>query len=338
MHYVARLARLVMLYLLIVGVVKKPEHFRWVVLLLVLGSLTWGIDAFIDPDRRGGRLRRVGGTDSLNDNSAAAQLLIVLPFIALYFLRGRLWEKGVALVTAPFVMNTIILCNSRGATLAAGVAAATALTLVKGKLRLQILGAVIAAAVMAYALVDPQFVQRQMTLTHEEDQRDTSSQDRLTSWKAALHLIQDHPFGAGGGGFELLSPEYIPDIVARHGGELRSVHNTYLAIATDWGLPGFACFAMFLYTTFRALRDLRRRTRDPRIYLESAALQLSLTAFLAAAMFLNRQYAEALYWMAALSTALVNIQRSVEEAPAKARAPAAAEEAGAERAEPVDAR
>lgn len=66
---------------------------------------------------------------------------------------------------------------------------------------------------------------------------------------------------------------------------------------------------MFIYATFRELQRIGRRARDELLYLECLTLQVGFIGFLVAAFFINRPYAEMLYWIAALTGALRNIQR-----------------------------
>ncbi len=305
-HYLKDIAKLTLLYFLIVGTVRTPKEFRWFVLVMILGGLLWGVDAFIDPTRRGGRLYGIGGPDSDSDNSAAAHLVTALPFIGIIFLIGNLRERAICLAAAPFVLNTLVLCNSRGATVAIGAAIVAGLFLAKGRLRFQFVGMGLLAGVLFLFLVDKTFIERQWTIVDYE--QDGSATGRIESWKGALRLIRDHPLGTGGGGFDILSPVYIPEIVAAHGGEERAVHNTYLWVGSDWGIAGLICFMGFILSTLFELHAIRKQTISRRIYYESFAIEVALVGFLTAAFFINRPYAEILYWLAGLTAALRNIQ------------------------------
>ena len=95
----------------------------------IAGAGWWGWQAYIDPRREGGRLMNIGSSDTLNDNLAAAHLLTVLPILCVYALTAKDKRlRALALITAPFIVNTFILCNSRGATvgLAVGIAGGSA--------------------------------------------------------------------------------------------------------------------------------------------------------------------------------------------------------------------
>lgn len=316
LHYLADIAKLVLLYGLIILSVRTRGQFRLFVLAMILGSFVWGLEAWIDPSRSAGRLMGIGGPDSLNDNSAAAHLIPVIPFLVLFLLKGTWWQRVLCLGAGPFIVNTIILCNSRGATIAMGGMSVAALLLARGRLRILVLAAIVVAGLAASALVDQTFIERQLTtLQYEED---GSAMGRIEAWKGALNLMSDHPLGAGGGGFDILSPVYIPSVVEAHGGEDRAVHNTYLWVGSDWGFLGLLFFLLFVFTTLRELHRIGRGSSDVSLYYECFALQIGLIGFLIAAFFINRPYAEILYWIAGLTGALRNIQRTEIDAAATA--------------------
>jgi probable O-glycosylation ligase (exosortase A-associated) len=303
------------LYFLITKIVRTKEHFCALVLVHILGVFWWGWNAFENPKRSSGRLIAIGGADTYHDNFAAAHLLGVLPFIGAGFFTGKWWEKIICLVAAPFVLNTFILCNSRGAFLAMLFAGGVALLITKGAVRRNILIALLLGGVLFYQLMDPTFIQRQQTIQSYEE--DNSATGRLTAWKGAVKLIQDYPLGTGGGGYDFLSPIYIPEIVEAHGGELRTVHNTYLQAASEWGIQGFILFMGFFLSTLRELHGIRKREiqtpEGKRIALESVAITLGLCGVLAASMFINRVYGEILYVLPALAAALKNIHAQEAE-------------------------
>ncbi len=305
-HYLIQLLQLTLLVLVFVSVVERVEHWRLIIVLIAIGGLTWGLDAWIDPERVAGRLQAIGGPDSRNDNSAALHLLASLPFIAVMGFYGKRLERVVALFAFPFVVNTIILCNSRGATVAMAAMGLAGVVLARGKVRFRVAAIGLAGVIATLVLADPQFLERQLTIVSGE--RDGSTQGRLTSWAGALELMQDYPLGAGGGGFDILSPVYIPEIVAQYDGAERSVHNTYLWIGSDWGIAGLAAFLGYLWFTFRSVHRARKRCEaDQRLGMDGLAVQVSLVGVCVGAIFISRSYGEILYWIPALGTAYVNI-------------------------------
>ncbi len=305
--------KITLFYLVVIQTIRTKEHFRYLMIFHILGIFDWGWNAFVDPQRKAGRLFGIGGPDSLNDNGTAAHLLAILPFLGSVFFTGKWWEKLLCIATLPFVFNTFILANSRGAFIALLVTGLMSLLITKGSLRWKTLMAMLLAGLVFYNLMDDKFIKRQQTIqTYEED---NASIERIESWKAALTLIRDHPLGTGGGGFEALSPIYIPDIVEAHEGELRNVHNTFLLVASEWGVQGFLLFMAFILSTIRGLLKIRKEAPQTpageRVRMDSIALILGLVGILSAGFFFNRLYAESVYWLAAFAAVLRNIHAQV---------------------------
>ncbi len=297
------LLKLILLYVLIPVVVRTPAHFDMFAGAHIGGATYWGYKAWDDPKREAGRLKDVGGPDTQNENAAAAHLLTVLPFVAVYLLSVRNRKmQAVILVCGAFIVNVIVLCNSRGATLGILAMAGAAFALAGKGRRLKLLGVGAAGLIALLALADPEFLSRQQTTTEAQD---GSSQGRLMSWKAGLELIRDHPLGTGGRGFHILSPQYIPEIVESHDGEERSVHNTYLQLGSEWGVPGLVTWGGFMMSTFLLLRRARQAAADsPWYFYRILAIQLALIGILVAGIFTNRLYGESVYWMCALAFAV----------------------------------
>ncbi|HUE86429.1 MAG TPA: O-antigen ligase family protein [Vicinamibacterales bacterium] len=306
------LLKLILLYILIPVTVRTPAHFDIFAGAHIGGATYWGYKAWDDPKREAGRLKDVGGPDTQNENAAAAHLLTALPFVAVYLLSARNRKmQAIIMVCGAFIVNVIILCNSRGATLGLLAMAGAGIAFAGRGRRLKLLGVAAAAAVALLALADPEFVARQQTTV---DAQDGSSQGRLIAWQAGLEFIKDHPLGTGGRGFHILSPQYIPEIVESHDGEERSVHNTYLQLGAEWGVPGLVLWGGFIISTMLLLGRARRAAQDnPWYFYRLLAIKLALIGLLVAGIFTNRLYGESLYWMCALAYALHRMHVTVKE-------------------------
>jgi hypothetical protein len=296
--------------LLVVGVVRTRATFNLFVIANMLGSAWWGWNAYTNPKREAGRLVDIGSGDSLDDNGAAAHLLTVLPFALILLLTEKKDKRlrAVALAAVPLVINTLILCNSRGAMVGVVAAMAAAILLVRTGYRGRLIGVGAATVVVFFALADQQFIDRQQTTTNYED--DGSATQRLMTWTGAANLVMDRPLGAGGRGFHLLSPVYIPDVVSLHGGDLRAPHNTYAMVASEWGILGLICYLGFYGSAFRLCQKVKEKSRTEALsfyYWRALAIQLGIIAFMVASVFSDRLYAEAGYWLIALGTALYRI-------------------------------
>jgi O-antigen ligase len=315
-------SKLILFHGLAVGTMRTEFAFDAFVVTHMAGAWWWGLEAYRNPRRSAGRLANVGSGDSRGDNGTAAHLLTVLPFLAVYGLVHRRKSfRMVAIGAAPFVINTIILCNSRGAMLAMAVTGLVALPLARSGHRMRMAGAGLAFAVAFYVLADPQFIARQQNPGSYED---GSAQGRLEAWRGGLRLIADHPFGTGGQGFAELSPQYASALVERMGAQ-RDPHNTVVLVAAEWGILGLFLYLGYYAVTYLLLADVRKRAVSPLWFYRSVAVQLSMVGIFVAGLFTDRLYSEAPYWMGALAVALhrLHTYELSKAAPAAAVEPAA---------------
>ena len=317
-EFVWRFWTYIVVYLLIIGIVRTRWAFDAFFAACIAGATIWGWNAYVDPARNAGRLAMVGSSDTLNDNLAAGHLLTILPMLMVYLLtkRGIVW-RGSSLFALAFIVNLFILCNSRGATLGLGVALVASLALVRSGQRIRWATlAIVTPVVLGVLLADKAFIDRQQTTSRYE--QDASATGRLVSWQGAWRLLQDHPFGAGGRGFHELSPIYIAEVVDEHEGELRSPHNTYALVASEWGFLGLALFLGFIGSSWLVcgrVRKLGLEPGDSYFYYRGMALQLGLLGTMTAATFSDRFYGESIYWICAMGIALSRIQAGERAVP-----------------------
>lgn len=306
--------------MLAAGVIRRRSHFNAFVVVSMLGAFWWGYEAWDNPQRRDGRLMNIGSGDSLHDNTASAHLITVLPFSIVYLLaESDVRLRAVGLIATPFIINTIILCNSRGSTVGLLAALTSSIFLIRSGLRLRVIGAGIGMALAVLLLADKQWIERQQSTTNYEE--DNSASARLVTWLGAYELVKDYPLGTGGRGFHLLSPIYIPEIVEAHGGDLRAPHNTYAMVAAEWGIIGLVCYLGIYGSAFLNLSRVKRaaQTRENGFfYWRAFAMQLGIIAYMVAGSFSDRLYGEAGYWLVGLSYALLRVQRTEHAAIASA--------------------
>ena len=292
--------KLIALYAVIIAVLRTEWAFNAFVAMHIGGAAWWGWEAYQDPKRDAGRLLNVGSSDTLNDNQAAGHLLTVLPFILLFlFFAKDKKQRALALVAGPLVINTFILCNSRGATIGMLVALACTLMFAKSGHRMRMAAAGVGVLGMFLLLADSQFIIRQQTTLHYEEE--ATAQGRINNWRSAGQLLRDRPWGAGGYGYNELSPVYAADITSERTTGKISPHNTWILVSTEWGIQGLFLFLAFIGSTFRLLHRIRRETTDQTAYYRSLAIQIGLIGTLAASTFSDRLYGESIYWLCALA-------------------------------------
>ncbi|RKX68410.1 hypothetical protein DRP53_10830, partial [candidate division WOR-3 bacterium] len=289
--YLIKFVKFAVLYFLIVKIVQAEREYRLFIWAIILGCFLLGWRAYRAPSLLHGRLEGIGGPDTKESNMLPLLMIIPFSFVGFYLFIGRKWEKVLSIIVAPFLLNTIILCSSRGGVIALSVTAFMMLILGMRSLKFKVILIAVLGIVLFFNLVDQRFIERITTL-HQPTEVDTA-QERLETWKGAWRLMLDHPLGVGGGGFDLLSPVYIPEVVQRHGGQLRTVHNTYLLAGSDWGFAGLGLFILFLTSGLLQLHRVRWKLKDPRnrYYIESQALEAAFLGVLAGSIFVNRLYA-----------------------------------------------
>lgn len=293
--------KIVVNFFVMIFIIRSYKDYRMMIWVILLCVANWGFISF-----EVGSNRDIGviAPNATEENAIAAHVVAILPFFGVYFLQGKKWEKLFIILAVPFCLNIMILANSRGAFLALLVISAAVIFLTKGKTRFAVIAALILGAVVFLQLTNEQFWKRQdSTLTHVQESR---PELRYFIWRGAVKMFKDHPFGVGGGGFEKLSMQYIPETDIR-----RSQHNTFLAVLTDWGFMGFILYLIFLIHTFLITFKIKKLTKRlpefQKFNLEATAIQLALIAISVAGLTHSRQYAEVVYWLSAFAIMLKNI-------------------------------
>lgn len=305
---VVEVIKLIALYYLIICVVRTKLHYKLVIWIQVWGCYLFGWQSY-GKRLYQGRLEGVGGPATSTSNGLASHVIMVLPFLNNMFFFGKKWERIAAIYAAPWILNVIVLCNSRGSFLGMLVMLIMIYIRADKKMRKTVIIGTVLGGILFIYLSDARFWNRMDKIyngNHEES-------ERIVTWLGALDMISENPLGAGGGGFVYLSPIYIPDIVAAHGGQKRSVHNSYLDVATSYGVQGLILYGLFVFSTLSELRRIRKRTgaeNDMFYHSESIAIEIALWGFLVAAAFGSRAYFEAFFWFTALAVALSNMQQS----------------------------
>jgi O-antigen ligase len=304
-QYVEMLKFTLLFFLLWSGIQNKGD-LRIVLVAIALGAGYIGYEVTINDrgDFRGSRLEGVGAPGADSSNGLACLLLTVLPLIGALLADSKRREKLLVLVTAPLVLNVVLLCNSRGAFLGLLGAAVAFVAMARGATRKRAIRTLLIGGVALYFLLgDPEIFDRFKTTFVGDQERDRSAASRLEFWQAGLLMLGDHPLGAGGGGFkEAYGRNYISRVI---GGEAvdRSLHNGYLTEATDWGVQGLFLKLLFLggaaVAAYKTSKSCRIRG-DSEGALVGISIIVAAAGFAVTTMFgsfLNNEWA---YWVAAL--------------------------------------
>jgi probable O-glycosylation ligase (exosortase A-associated) len=308
----AYLKTLVVFWLLATLVDTRPR-FRVVAWTLTLAAIPLGVtgvqhylagDFLLEGAQSG--VRRVVGYDAPlteNPNDLALMLNLILPLTLALLLAARRWAVRGLLVAILLVdVAAIVLTFSRAGflTLATTVALYGArLVRRSGPVWLAV---ALVLAVAAVPFLPSGYVDRLSTITSVSSDPTGSSQARWRDTLAAASFVLDHPFLGAGIGMNILA------LNEQRGAAWRAVHNVYLELAVDLGLPGLVLFLVLLVGTIRIVERVRRRARgrpaDRDVFHLAEALQTSLVAYAVAAMFHPAAYNFYFYYLAGLAVAL----------------------------------
>jgi O-antigen ligase len=242
---------------------------------------------------------------------------MVLPLIGSLFVNGNNRHKITAIVTAPLALNVVIMCNSRGGFLALIGAGVAFLLLSPSRTRRQALKALALGGVVLYMLLgDPDIMNRFMTTFSGSEERDNSAASRIEFWKAGLLMLQDYPFGDGGGSFKRVrGAYYLAQVVGTDDVEDRSLHSGYLTEATEWGIQGLLIRLVFFGVAMvMAVRTSLRCSREGRTQdaLMGTCFVAALISFLIGSIFGSFFSSEWSYWNVALLVRYGEIYRQPE--------------------------
>jgi O-antigen ligase/polysaccharide polymerase Wzy-like membrane protein len=320
------LVKFVLLYFMIVASARTPRDYRLLIWSIVLGATYVGFEITVND--RGhfatGRLEGAGVPGAKMANNLASLFVTAMPLAGSLFFVGTRWEKILAALSGPFILNVVLLCNSRAAFLGMAASACAFLIAVPGRARKQALyGLSLAGIVTFFLLGDPDILARFGTIfVSSEDQLDHSAASRLTYWTAGLNMIADHPLGAGGYGFKRA---YASQYLAEVGVDVnaRSVHNGFINDAAEWGLQGLALHLLFIGSgVWLMLRVSRYRNSIGDRYgaVTCAAMIGAMVAFLITCVFGDFLDAEWGYWIVALMVGYARLYGpEAEKEPAKAK-------------------
>ncbi|MEQ9461985.1 MAG: O-antigen ligase family protein [Phycisphaeraceae bacterium] len=275
------------------------------------------------------------GYAGLDNNGAGLMMAMGVP-LAYAFVMGaggpsRLWLRLLAAGAGLLMLHATMLSYSRGAMLAG--CAGLAWLAWKHTPRWQAAGVgtalVFALAVMAGPEIRTEF------LSVQDYETDSSAQSRFVTWSAAWAIAMDHPLlGTGIRNSPMLMQNYGTAMVER------TVHNQYLQIAADSGIPALALYLAIAFIAFRNLGRTAKRaeitSRDPsldkRVQCElqqsssiCIGLQGSLVMFLVGGVFLSLEVFEFAWLLIALGAvapvALENRLASARQAKAQTPQP-----------------
>ena len=284
---------------------------------LMMYAISWGavislVTSKLFEQDSGGRFGLDFGTIK-NPNDFACHLLLVLPFLLWIVLSSKSYILRLAsLFGLSFGAYLILASGSRGATL--GLAAAFTFYLFRGTVRQRM--TVLVGAPILLAILIPALPQRSWNRVHSLWSNDSATaEDTIESaasrrylFDTGVRFVIEHPIiGIGQGQFANYEGKHST-VVGGTRGQYQEAHNTYLAAASECGIPAFLLFLAGIISTFRVLNSAhsqaRRRPECSDIRLATFCIMLALSGFCVAITFVNFTYFFYLPAMAGLAVSV----------------------------------
>jgi len=237
------------------------EHFWQVkalalMILLMLGYIAWEINFLYF--FQGGRLNIFHyGYGGLDNNGAGLLLAMGIPFAYCFALSPAKgfwrWWPITAAVIGLILIHAVMMTFSRGAMLASVVGICW--VLVHHRPRWQSVGAAVALALVLSVMAGPEITSRFLSTANFKT--DASAQSRFGSWSAAWLIAWENPIvGKGIRNSNQFSQNYGADRAGR------TIHNQYLQIAADTGIPAALLYLFMLGFGMWNFRKARMMCRD----------------------------------------------------------------------------
>jgi len=321
--------KLILFLALSYKIIDTPIKFERMIWFFLIGNFYLGWVAHSTGRIGGHRLENIGPSDTGGDSNATAAIFITaVPILLYYIMKGKTWQRILSVIILAFVIDGIVLINSRGAFvgLIMGCIYFAAFNLFftmkeTTKEKMKKVGLIIVAICMFAYLTDAVFWER-MTTIHNEVESAKAGASRTFFWKKTFDLVRQHPFGVGTWGYQYLSPQFIPEEMLSRG--MRAVHSTYFQVLAEMGYLGVPVFFGLLVSNFRLMRKTRhylREEENKKIYYQGIAIESGFVAFLTACAFISRLQAEVLYWFVLFTACFGNIYMLKNQASENIAAP-----------------
>ncbi|HLO82325.1 MAG TPA: O-antigen ligase family protein [Chitinophagaceae bacterium] len=214
-----------------------------------------------------------------NHVNYGALLVCMIPVAwALYRSGYRYWILGLIILLAGLAFS-----YSRGAWLALGVAVIVVYVMKKGKLQwLMGSAALVLVAVSTWLLLDNRYLQYrplyEKTIYHASfdehmaatyNMQDMSTVERFYRWIAATKMAKENWItGSGPNSFYPLYKSYTANdfrTYVSNNPEKSTVHNYFLLLLTEQGIPGLLLFIALFVTMMMTAQKVYLQTADPHI-------------------------------------------------------------------------
>jgi len=280
-----QLVGLFLSFFLIVALVRTRQQALTLLLALsasaalsgaIAGLEYAGIADILGSANPGGRNN---GAASMSNTTAGNMFLIGTLAASIIALRLPRWRKF-ATAAALFGAGGVVLTMARSAILMLGVAGCWfGIKVRKMRYFPLVLVLVVAGGVASVPAIPDKVWERFSEL--EDPDSDWTLGRRVGYHIVGLELLREHPIvGIGPGTFGEHYVGFEFRWVEGRRLETRALHNTYLAVAVEYGVVGFVFFAAMILCVLYSLHRTRKKARDPTVAHLAEAAQFGLVIFL----------------------------------------------------------
>jgi O-antigen ligase len=294
-----------------------------------------GVLVLLKNDRAGDGRLILKDTRYSNANDLAWTLLVGLAFIGFLYLRGKRWQKIVAVLMVPPILLTLSRTGSRAGAMGAVVLFGVMVSQSNRVTRRRLLAGLPLIFLALVVLLPRDILVRYTTFFGSYDYYRSFSdpteklrKGTIESTEARKQLLIDsifvtlkHPLlGVGPGNF-MVEQDVMAHARGDEKGAWKVTHNTYTQLSSEMGLPGLIIYVALLYNVFMVLNPIIRSRNPSPQWVNLRQLATSLRAafivYLPVAFFCSLGYNADLPILAGITTALgfmAQKQRAIDRA------------------------
>ncbi|HJQ22786.1 MAG TPA: O-antigen ligase family protein [Blastocatellia bacterium] len=305
--------KVVTIFVLMINLIDTRARLRSFMKLLICCGVFVGASAVLNYFRgatgfnQAGELVRIAGYGTFfsNPNELAMAVNLIMPFAVVFGLTSRKLKRLGFFLIAGLLAFAVIVSFSRGGFL--GLIAIGGVLMWKagrGRRFVTVCAGVVIAGAFVVSMPSG-YGDRIFTILHTNEDRTHSAQERQELLTRGLDVIAHHPIiGVGAGNYGIYS---LRNLVA---------HNSYVEVAAELGLAGFAAYLVLLLAPLRSLRRIERDTYARRAtwteteretYYISVGLQAVIISYAVCSFFQSAEYSWYLYYLVAYTASLRRI-------------------------------
>jgi O-antigen ligase len=315
-------AKFVLLFYMLYAIVDNEKNIKIFSLAHIIGCAYLGWIAHNTAG--GGRFEGIGGA-SINDaNAFGTHMATALILAGILFLNEKGIIRIILAISAAFILNAIILTQSRGAFLGLVCGGISTYFFIPKRKRMALYMISVVGIFSILILGHQQFFERLKHLreiTQNYEVIDESSQSRIEIIKAQFQMFSKKPIrGYGHRGTTVLSPDYIDRRwlyrTSYEDRGSRASHNTFMTLLVEQGILGGIFYIYMLRWAINRIMQLKKYDVNPNndsLGMYRAGFGGGLIVLYSAGQFADYLRLEAFIWCLALLVTISGLYKKEEE-------------------------